>query len=162
MRIVLFSDIHGNATALEAVLNDIRRHAAPDLTIVAGDLVEQGPRPAEALALLRSLPNTRFVMATPTAMYCTSKMTAASLPAPSLAPQTWNGWMCCPSRRKWKRHRGTRCWWCMPTRAICIARSSPTPTRCCCARSSKGSPSRLSPSGIITCRLYVPSMTIPW
>ncbi|HJZ48306.1 MAG TPA: metallophosphoesterase family protein [Roseiflexaceae bacterium] len=61
MRIVLFSDIHGNAIALEAVLADIRRTAAPDVLFVAGDLVLLGPRPAEALALLRSLDGARFV-----------------------------------------------------------------------------------------------------
>lgn len=62
MRIGLFSDIHGNVVALEAVLNYIRRDAAPDLLIVAGDLVALGPRPAESLALLRSLPHARFVI----------------------------------------------------------------------------------------------------
>jgi predicted phosphodiesterase len=61
VRIVLFSDIHGNLVALEAVLADIRRHAAPDALFVAGDLVLFGPRPAEALALLRSLDGARFV-----------------------------------------------------------------------------------------------------
>jgi len=58
---VLFSDIHGNVVALEAVLAEIRRQAAPDALFVAGDLVLLGPRPAEALALLRSLDGARFV-----------------------------------------------------------------------------------------------------
>jgi predicted phosphodiesterase len=61
MRIVLFSDIHGNVVALEAVRADIRRQAAPDALFVAGDLVLLGPRPAEALTLLRSLNGARFV-----------------------------------------------------------------------------------------------------
>src|SRR3954447_26424119 len=61
MRIVLFSDIHGNVVALEAILAEIRRAAAPDALFVAGDLVLLGPRPAEALALLRSLDGARFV-----------------------------------------------------------------------------------------------------
>jgi putative phosphoesterase len=61
MRIVLLSDIHGNAVALEAVLADIRREAAPDMLFVAGDLVLLGPRPAESLALLRSIAGARFV-----------------------------------------------------------------------------------------------------
>jgi predicted phosphodiesterase len=61
MRIILFSDIHGNAVALEAVLGEIRRADAPDALFVAGDLVLLGPRPAEALALLRSLDGARFV-----------------------------------------------------------------------------------------------------
>lgn len=62
MRVVIFSDIHGNVVALEAVLAAIRRDAAPDLLVVAGDLVADGPRPAETLALLRSLPAARFVI----------------------------------------------------------------------------------------------------
>jgi predicted phosphodiesterase len=62
MRIVIFSDVHGNVVALEAVLAEIQRMAAPDALFVAGDLVQQGPRPAETLALLRSLDGARFVM----------------------------------------------------------------------------------------------------
>src|SRR5215475_7628463 len=62
MRIVIFSDVHGNVVALEAVLAEIRRTAAPDALFVAGDLAMLGPRPAEALALLRSLDGARFVM----------------------------------------------------------------------------------------------------
>ena len=61
MRIVIFSDIHGNVVALEAVLAAIRRETTPDALFVAGDLVLFGPRPAEALTLLRSLDGARFV-----------------------------------------------------------------------------------------------------
>jgi predicted phosphodiesterase len=61
MRIVVFSDIHGNVVALEAVLADIRAKGWPDALFIAGDLVLSGPRPAEALALLRSIPGARFV-----------------------------------------------------------------------------------------------------
>jgi putative phosphoesterase len=61
MRIVVMSDVHGNVVALEAVLADIGRHAAPDALVVAGDLALVGPRPAEAVALLRSL-DAAFVM----------------------------------------------------------------------------------------------------
>lgn len=62
MRIVIFSDVHGNVVALEAVLAAIRREAAPDALFVAGDLALIGPRPAEAMALLRSLDGARFVI----------------------------------------------------------------------------------------------------
>jgi putative phosphoesterase len=62
MQIVLFSDIHGNAAALEAVLAHLRRETTPDILFVAGDLVAYGPRPAETLALLRDLPDARFVV----------------------------------------------------------------------------------------------------
>jgi predicted phosphodiesterase len=62
MRIVIFSDVHGNVVALEAVLAAIRSDAAPDALFVAGDLALIGPRPAEAMALLRSLDGARFVL----------------------------------------------------------------------------------------------------
>ncbi|MER2599423.1 MAG: metallophosphoesterase family protein [Caldilineales bacterium] len=55
MRILLFSDIHGNATALEAVLADSQRHGPYDLMLCAGDLAWAGPRPAEVLGQLRAL-----------------------------------------------------------------------------------------------------------
>jgi predicted phosphodiesterase len=61
MRIVIFSDVHGNVIALEAVLAAIRRETTPDVLFVAGDLVLFGPRPAEALSLLRSLDGAHFV-----------------------------------------------------------------------------------------------------
>lgn len=53
MRIAIFSDVHGNLTALEAVLADIDRQA-PDLVVFAGDLCLFGPRPAECLRLVRA------------------------------------------------------------------------------------------------------------
>ncbi len=52
MRIAIFSDVHGNLSALEAVLADIDRHA-PDAVVFAGDLCLYGPRPAECLRLVR-------------------------------------------------------------------------------------------------------------
>lgn len=61
MRLAIFSDVHANVVALEAVLRDIRQ-AAPDALVIAGDLVLSGPRPAETLALLRSLRDAHFVM----------------------------------------------------------------------------------------------------
>jgi predicted phosphodiesterase len=53
MRIALFSDVHGNLSALEAVLAGIATKA-PDLTLFAGDLCLDGPRPADCLRLLRA------------------------------------------------------------------------------------------------------------
>lgn len=58
MRIAVLSDVHGNMRALEAVLADA---ASVDLVVANGDLLSFGPRPAETLALLRSLPNVLFV-----------------------------------------------------------------------------------------------------
>ncbi len=53
-RIAALSDIHGNATALEAVLADIAREK-PDAVVVAGDLVLNGPEPGLVVDVLRSL-----------------------------------------------------------------------------------------------------------
>ncbi len=55
MRILLFSDIHGNDAALEAMLADSVRHGPYDLTLCLGDLTWAGPRPAEVLTRLREL-----------------------------------------------------------------------------------------------------------
>ena len=48
MRIAVFSDVHGNLTALKAVLADIGRKRV-DQTIFAGDLCLVGPLPAACL-----------------------------------------------------------------------------------------------------------------
>lgn len=53
-RIAALSDVHGNAVALEAVLQDIDR-ARPDAVMVAGDLVLNGPDPAMVVDVLRRL-----------------------------------------------------------------------------------------------------------
>jgi putative phosphoesterase len=79
MKIVVCSDIHGNVAALEAVLADIRETLAPDLICVAGDLVLSGPRPAEALALVRSIPGARFVKGNCDAYICDMADTAADV-----------------------------------------------------------------------------------
>jgi putative phosphoesterase len=54
LRLAIVSDIHGNVAALEAALADIASQA-PDRLVVLGDLVMNGPRPAEALALVQRL-----------------------------------------------------------------------------------------------------------
>ena len=47
------SDVHGFALALDAVLADLSRQGKVDEIIVAGDLCEVGPAPADVLATLR-------------------------------------------------------------------------------------------------------------
>jgi predicted phosphodiesterase len=54
MRIAVLSDVHGFSIALETVLDDIDRSGPYDEIVVAGDLCEVGPAPAEALDILRS------------------------------------------------------------------------------------------------------------
>jgi putative phosphoesterase len=52
LRIALLGDIHGNLAALEAALADVKK-ARPDLIAVTGDLVMNGPRPADVVERLR-------------------------------------------------------------------------------------------------------------
>ncbi|HXX60624.1 MAG TPA: metallophosphoesterase family protein [Candidatus Sulfotelmatobacter sp.] len=53
-RLAVFGDIHGNVAALDAALAAVER-ARPDAVAVTGDLVMNGPRPAEVLARIRAL-----------------------------------------------------------------------------------------------------------
>jgi predicted phosphodiesterase len=54
MRIAIVSDIHGNRTAFEAVLADLRQ-ASPDLILHGGDLADGGASPAEIVDRIRDL-----------------------------------------------------------------------------------------------------------
>jgi len=53
-RVAVLADVHGNAAALAAVLKDVRRQGV-DGILLGGDYVLFGPRPGEAVDLLRSL-----------------------------------------------------------------------------------------------------------
>lgn len=53
MKIAIFSDVHGNLTALEAALADIDRQA-PDVIVFAGDLCLMGARPSACISLLQA------------------------------------------------------------------------------------------------------------
>ncbi len=50
MKIAILSDIHANIRAFEAVLADVEKWQ-PDQVIIAGDIVNRGPRSPECLAL---------------------------------------------------------------------------------------------------------------
>jgi predicted phosphodiesterase len=54
MRIAVVSDIHGNLTAFEEVLADLRR-CSPDLVLHGGDLADGGSSPLEIVDHLQSL-----------------------------------------------------------------------------------------------------------
>jgi predicted phosphodiesterase len=54
MRIAIVSDIHGNRTAFEAVLADLRQ-TAPDLILHGGDLSDAGSSPVEIVDRIRDL-----------------------------------------------------------------------------------------------------------
>lgn len=54
MRIAIFSDIHGNGVALDAVLADLKAQAV-DQYLCLGDAIQSGPQPAYVVARLREL-----------------------------------------------------------------------------------------------------------
>jgi len=54
MRIAIISDIHGNLTALDAVVADLDR-TKPDLVLHGGDLAASGCQPAEGIDLISQL-----------------------------------------------------------------------------------------------------------
>jgi predicted phosphodiesterase len=54
LRLALLADIHGNVAALEAALAEIEA-AAPDHIFILGDLVQNGPRPAEVIDAVMAL-----------------------------------------------------------------------------------------------------------
>jgi putative phosphoesterase len=54
MRIAIVTDIHGNRTAFEAVLADLRQ-ASPDLIFHGGDLADSGASPVEIVDRIRDL-----------------------------------------------------------------------------------------------------------
>jgi putative phosphoesterase len=53
-RIAVLSDVHGNAVALEAVRKALKREK-PDVTLIAGDLVMNGPEPGAAVDAIREM-----------------------------------------------------------------------------------------------------------
>ena len=52
MRLAVLTDVHGNLTALDAVIADLQA-VAPDLVVQGGDLVSGGHRPVEVLDCVR-------------------------------------------------------------------------------------------------------------
>ena len=77
MRLAIFSDIHGNPIALDAVLADIRARGGADEYLILGDLAVAGHDPAGALQRLSEIPNARFVRGN------TETWIAAGEPAPT-------------------------------------------------------------------------------
>lgn len=54
MRLAAISDIHSNAVAFQAVIDDLRRQS-PDAIVCLGDIVMRGPQPKECVDMLRAL-----------------------------------------------------------------------------------------------------------
>lgn len=55
MEIAILSDIHGNCSALESVLNDIKANHNPDAIALLGDLIDYGMRSNEAISMVKSI-----------------------------------------------------------------------------------------------------------
>jgi predicted phosphodiesterase len=55
VRVAILSDIHGNAVALEACLDDLQAEGGADRIVAAGDLCMDGPRPAKVVRRLREI-----------------------------------------------------------------------------------------------------------
>jgi len=53
MRLAVVSDIHGNLTALSAVLSDVDRRGGVDRVFCLGDVAQHGPQPKEVIEFLR-------------------------------------------------------------------------------------------------------------
>ena len=53
-RIAVLSDVHGNVTALEAVRKALKKEK-PDVTLIAGDLVMNGPEPGATIDAIREM-----------------------------------------------------------------------------------------------------------
>ncbi|MBO4748813.1 MAG: metallophosphoesterase family protein [Lachnospiraceae bacterium] len=60
MKYAVLSDIHGNAFALKAVLEDAKKKGITDY-IVAGDYCLSGPWPDECISILRGLENSHII-----------------------------------------------------------------------------------------------------
>ena len=68
MRVAMVSDVHGNLTALEAVLADLKT-MAPDVVLHGGDLADAGSSPVEVVDRVREL-GWRGVMGNTDQMLC--------------------------------------------------------------------------------------------
>lgn len=55
MRIAILSDIHGNVSALESVLVDIKAAGKPDYVAILGDLINYGMRSNEVISIIKNL-----------------------------------------------------------------------------------------------------------
>jgi predicted phosphodiesterase len=61
MKLAVIADVHANVRALDTVIADLTRWA-PDQVVVAGDVINRGPRPLECLDLVRAHPEWHVVI----------------------------------------------------------------------------------------------------
>jgi predicted phosphodiesterase len=85
MRVAIVSDIHGNRTAFEAVLADLR-HTSPDLILHGGDLAHGGANPAEIVDRIRDLGWQGVVGNTDEMLFMPEVLKENANPSPELQP----------------------------------------------------------------------------
>ena len=85
MRIAIMSDIHGNRTAFEAVLADLRQ-TSPDLILHDGDLADAGASPAEIVDRIRDLGWQGVVGNTDEMLFSPGSLTEFATQSPKLRP----------------------------------------------------------------------------
>ncbi len=98
MRIAIVSDIHGNLTAFEAVLKDLRQ-TSPDLILHGGDLAQAGSSPAEIVDRIRDLGWPGVVGNTDELLFRPDSLTEFASQLPQLQPlwtaiQETAAWTC--------------------------------------------------------------------
>jgi predicted phosphodiesterase len=96
MRVAIFSDVHGNAAALDAVLAEIRERGPFDRILNGGDLALGGPRPREAVERL-------IEAGYPTVIGNTDEMVAASPEGAAGAVAAWARTRLTPEQVDWLR-----------------------------------------------------------
>jgi predicted phosphodiesterase len=85
MRIAIVSDIHGNLTAFEAVLKDLRQ-TSPDLILHGGDLPHGGASPAEIVDRIRELKWQGVVGNTDEMLFNPESLTEFAKQTPAMQP----------------------------------------------------------------------------
>jgi putative phosphoesterase len=85
MRIAIVSDIHGNRTAFEAVLADLRQ-TAPDVIFHGGDLADSGSSPVEVVDRIRDLGWQGVAGNTDEMLYAPETLTAFADRTPAMQP----------------------------------------------------------------------------
>ncbi len=85
MRLAIVSDIHGNLTAFEAVIADLRE-VSPDLILHGGDLAAGGARPAEIVDRIRGLGWQGVLGNTDEMLYRPESLTEFAARSPHLKP----------------------------------------------------------------------------
>jgi predicted phosphodiesterase len=111
MRIALLSDIHGNATALKAVLADIAERGGADGYWIMGDLVALGPEPVLTLEILSALPSTRFIRGNTDRYVCTDDRPSPSIDEAKSNPRLLPALVEVASTFAWTQGMVTACGW---------------------------------------------------